>query len=109
MLKSKITQILKELSIPVHLNGYKYLKDTAEIMYNSSKSVRMTKEVYPVLAKKYGVTYGSVERAIRHAIEKAWDRRDHSIYKRYFGVVTTKHIPTNSEFVAAVFEALRNE
>lgn len=109
MLKSKIAQVLKDLSIPVHLNGYKYLKDAVEIMCGNSKHVRLTKEIYPTIAKKYKVTHGSVERAMRHAIEKAWDRRDPEIYRTYFGVISTKDIPTNSEFVAVVFEALHIE
>ena len=109
MLKSKISQVLKDLSIPVHLNGYKYLKDAIEITCSSSKHVRLTKEIYPAIAKKYNVTSGSVERAMRHAIEKAWDRRDPEIYRTYFGIISTKSIPTNSEFVAVVFEALHIE
>lgn len=109
MLKSKITQILKELSVPVHLNGYKYLREAIEIMHSSSKPVRLTKEIYPAVAKRYSVTHGSVERAIRHAIEKAWDRRDPEIYRIYFGVISTKNIPTNSEFITVVFEALHIE
>ena len=109
MFKSKITQILKELSVPVHLNGYRYLREAIEVMCNSSKPARLTKEIYPAVAKRYSVTHGSVERAIRHAIEKAWDRRDPEIYRNYFGVISTKSIPTNSEFIIVVFETLQNE
>ena len=108
MLKSKITQILKDLSIPVYLKGYKYLKDAIEMVYNSSERMRISKEIYPTVAKKYGVTHGSVERAIRHAIEKAWDRRDPATYRVYFGITTTKNIPTNNEFIAVAVEMLRN-
>lgn len=107
MLKVRIAQILKDLSIPVHLNGYEYLKDAVEMMYNSSRPLRMTKEVYPAVAKKYHVTHGSVERAMRHAISKAWDRRDAEVYRTYFGIITTKDVPTNNEFIAVVTDVLR--
>ena len=107
MLKVRITQILKDLSIPVHLNGYKYLKDAVEMAYDYSRPLLMTKDIYPSVAKKYAVTHGSVERAMRHAIAKAWDRRDPEVYRTYFGVITTKDIPTNGEFVAAVADTLR--
>ena len=107
MLKVRIAQILKDLSVPVHLNGYKYLKDAIELVYNHPIPLLMTKDVYPSVAAKYRVTHSSVERAMRHAVEKAWDRRDPNIYKTYFGVITTKDVPTNGEFVAAVVYVLQ--
>lgn len=107
--KTKIVQIFRDLNIPANLKGYRYLKDAVEIIYNSEDFVRITVDIYPTLAKKYGITCGSVERAVRHTIEAAWNRCGLNNYKKYFGDAATKSIPTNSELINTIVEALRLE
>ena len=69
----------------------------------------ITKELYPSVAKAYGTTSSRVERAIRHAIEVAWDRGDVDVINSYFGytVQSTRGKPTNSEFIALISDNLR--
>ena len=69
----------------------------------------VTKSLYPSVAKKYGTTSSRVERAIRHAIEVAWDRGDVDVLNSYFGytIHTGRGKPTNSEFIAMISDKLR--
>ena len=69
----------------------------------------VTKRLYPEIAKKNGTTASRVERAIRHAIEVAWDRGDLDTLQRFFGytVSNTKGKPTNSEFIALIADKLQ--
>ena len=71
----------------------------------------MTKVLYPAVAKRFGTTPSRVERAIRHAIEVAWDRGDLETLQKYFGytVSNTKGKPTNSEFIAMIADRLVRE
>ena len=68
----------------------------------------VTKVLYPAVAKKYGTTPSRVERAIRHAIEVAWDRGDLETLQKFFGytVSNIKGKPTNSEFIAMIADHL---
>ena len=68
----------------------------------------VTKVLYPAVAKKFGTTPSRVERAIRHAIEVAWDRGDIETLQKYFGytVSNIKGKPTNSEFIAMIADRL---
>ena len=68
----------------------------------------MTKQLYPSVAKRYNTTSSRVERAIRHAIEVAWDRGDVDVLNSYFGytIHNTRGKPTNSEFIAMISDKL---
>ena len=78
-------------------------------MNNADLINSITKQLYPNVAKEYGTTSSRVERAIRHAIEVAWDRGDIDVINSYFGytVQSTRGKPTNSEFIALVADSLR--
>lgn len=69
----------------------------------------VTKQLYPSVAKRYETTSSRVERAIRHAIEVAWDRGDVDILNSYFGytIHNSRGKPTNSEFIAMISDKLR--
>ena len=69
----------------------------------------MTKQLYPSVAKMYETTSSRVERAIRHAIEVAWDRGDVDVLNSYFGytIHNGRGKPTNSEFIAMISDKLR--
>ena len=69
----------------------------------------VTKVLYPTVAKKYQTTSSRVERAIRHAIEVAWDRGDLDTLNSYFGytIQNERGKPTNSEFIAMIADNLR--
>ena len=70
---------------------------------------RVTKVLYPTVAMAYNTTPSRVERAIRHAIETAWDRGDVDTLESYFGytIHTSRGKPTNSEFIALIADKLR--
>ncbi|MFI3206174.1 MAG: sporulation transcription factor Spo0A [Clostridia bacterium] len=108
-LKLNVTQILHQIGVPAHIKGYQYLR-TAIIMSIHDKSYinAITKKLYPSVAKEYETTSSRVERAIRHAIEVAWDRGDVDVLISYFGytIHNTKGKPTNSEFIAMIADKL---
>ena len=97
-LEMEITNIIHEIGVPAHIKGYQYIS-------------AVTKELYPVIAKKYNTTPSRVERAIRHAIEVAWNRGKIDTIDKLFGytVHTDKGKPTNSEFIAIIADKLRLE
>ncbi len=107
---AKVTGIMHELGIPAHIKGYLYLRD-AIIMVVARVDLlsKVTKELYPTIADKYVTTPSRVERAIRHAIEVAWDRGNMEFIQRVFGhtISQEKGKPTNSEFIAMVADRLR--
>ncbi len=105
-----ITEVLKEIGVPSHIKGYKYLRDAIEYcMQNPVVSV--TKELYPEVAKKNYTTASRVERAIRHAIEVAWDRGDVDVLTQYFGCTISmeRGKPTNSEFIFRIVDCFKIE
>lgn len=109
-LKVSVTSILHEIGIPSHIKGYQYLRDAIVLAVEDHDAVdRITKILYPKIARKYSTTACSVERAIRHAIEIAWDRGDLDTLQRFFGytVSSAKGKPTNSEFITLISEKLR--
>ena len=71
--------------------------------------VSVTKVLYPTIAKKHGTTSSRVERAIRHAIEVAWNRGRMETLDALFGytINTGKGKPTNSEFIALIADKIR--
>ena len=104
-LYDKVTQFLRELGIPAHIKGYTYTREAIVLAVKDPSIINaITKELYPQVAKKFGTTNSRVERAIRHAIEIAWDRGDWEVFLRIFGntVNSRKGKPTNSEFIALI-------
>lgn len=111
-LEASITMLFREIGIPAHIKGYRYLRYAiAEVVKNSDAINFMTKGLYPQIAKRFDTTPTRVERAIRHAIETAWIRGDVDTLHSYFGytIKSTKGKPTNSEFIALVADKLRLE
>lgn len=116
--KWDISEILSSCGIPRHIKGFEYLRsailsffDDEEFGRYEFSSISMTKDLYPMVAKKYQTTSSRVERAIRHAIEVAWDRGNEEFLNELFGysIDPRRGKPTNSEFVALIVDMLRNE
>lgn len=105
-----VTDIIHQLGVPAHIKGYHYLR-TAILYSINDKTLldSVTKQLYPTVADIYDTTSSRVERAIRHAIEIAWDRGDVDTLNSFFGytVDTGKGKPTNSEFIALITDKLR--
>lgn len=108
-LKTRVTEIIHEIGVPAHIKGYQYLR-SAVIKAVGDPSIinSITKELYPAIAKEFQTTPSRVERAIRHAIEVAWDRGDFDTLQYWFGytISISKGKPTNSEFIALVADKL---
>lgn len=109
-MEAQVTKIIHQIGVPAHIKGYQYLR-TAILMTIEDNDVinSVTKVLYPTVAKKYGTTTSRVERAIRHAIEVAWDRGDIDTLNSYFGytIQNSRGKPTNSEFIAMIADNLR--
>ena len=104
-IETMVTGIIHEIGVPAHIKGYQYLREAIIIAVNDMDVINaITKVLYPQVAKTFGTTPSRVERAIRHAIEVAWDRGDLDTLQRFFGytVSNTKGKPTNSEFIALI-------
>ena len=109
-LKIRITEILHQIGVPAHIKGYQYLRDAIMMAVTQPEIINaVTKQLYPAVAKKYETTSSRVERAIRHAIEVAWDRGDVDVLNSYFGytIHNDRGKPTNSEFIAMISDRLR--
>lgn len=105
-----VTQIIHEVGIPAHIKGYQYLRHAIMMVVDNLEIINsITKKLYPNVAKKYNTTSSRVERAIRHAIEVAWDRGDTDVLNSFFGytIANSKGKPTNSEFIAMIADKLR--
>ena len=111
-LDSTITSIIKEIGIPAHIKGYSYLREAIQMVYYDIELLgSVTKILYPEIAKKFSTTPSRVERAIRHAIEVAWNRGSYENISEVFGY-TVHHMkskPTNSEFIAMIADKIRIE
>ncbi len=108
--QSKITQIMRDVGVPAHIKGYQYMRDAILMAVKDREIISaVTKRLYPELAKNYKTTPSRVERAIRHAIEVAWNRGRVDTINDLFGytINTRKGKPTNSEFIAMVADTLR--
>ncbi|MDO4200232.1 MAG: sporulation transcription factor Spo0A [Clostridia bacterium] len=108
----KITEILHQIGVPAHIKGYQYLRSSIMMSIENPEIINaVTKQLYPSVAKKFDTTSSRVERAIRHAIEVAWDRGDVDILNSYFGytIHNSRGKPTNSEFIAMISDKLRLE
>ena len=109
-LQAMVTSIIHEVGVPAHIKGYQYLREAILIAVEDMDVINaVTKVLYPEVAKRYGTTASRVERAIRHAIEVAWDRGDLETLQKYFGytVSNVKGKPTNSEFIALIADRLQ--
>ena len=109
-LELKVTEILHQIGVPAHIKGYHYLRDSIILSIEKPEIINaVTKQLYPTVAKKYETTSSRVERAIRHAIEVAWDRGDVEVLNSYFGytIQGSRGKPTNSEFIAMISDKLR--
>ena len=108
-LEREITAIIHEIGVPAHIKGYQYLREAIGLAVEDMEVINaVTKVLYPAVAKKFGTTASRVERAIRHAIEVAWDRGDLETLQKYFGytVSNAKGKPTNSEFIAMIADRI---
>lgn len=109
-LEGMVTAIIHEIGVPAHIKGYQYLREAIMIAVNDMDVINaVTKVLYPEVAKRFCTTPSRVERAIRHAIEVAWDRGDIETLQKYFGytVNSAKGKPTNSEFIAMIADRLQ--
>lgn len=109
-IEAQVTKVIHQIGVPAHIKGYQYLR-TAILMTISDNEIinSVTKILYPSVAKKYLTTTSRVERAIRHAIEVAWDRGDVDTLNSYFGytIHNNRGKPTNSEFIAMIADNMR--
>lgn len=109
-LEGQVTAIIHEIGVPAHIKGYQYLREAILLAVQDMEVINaVTKVLYPEVAKRFGTTPSRVERAIRHAIEVAWDRGDLETLQKYFGytVNSAKGKPTNSEFIAMIADRLQ--
>lgn len=105
-----VTDIIHQIGIPAHIKGYHYLRTAILLSVENNEMINsVTKLLYPTVAKHYATTPSRVERAIRHAIEIAWDRGNVDTLNSFFGytVHNARGKPTNSEFIALIADKLR--
>ena len=105
-----VTEILHQIGVPAHIKGYQFLRDAILLTMDEPDYINaVTKRLYPEIAKKNGTTASRVERAIRHAIEVAWDRGDVDTLNSYFGytIHNLRGKPTNSECIAMIADKMR--
>ena len=111
-LESAVTDLIHEIGVPAHIKGYQYLREAILFTLRSADaSAGITKVLYPEVAKRFSTTPTCVERAMRRAIEVAWDRGDEDIRQKIFrGTVSAnKGKPTNSEFIAMIAEHISRQ
>ena len=109
-LEVTVSEIMHQIGVPAHIKGYQYLREAIILAVNDDEIMNsVTKMLYPTVAKTYKTTASRVERAIRHAIEVAWDRGDVDVLSSYFGytIQNSRGKPTNSEFIAMISDKLR--
>lgn len=105
-----ISDIMRQIGVPAHIKGYQYLRTSIMLCINDAEMLgSVTKVLYPTVAKQYNTTASRVERAIRHAIEVAWDRGDVDVLSSFFGytIQAQRGKPTNSEFIAMIADKLK--
>lgn len=109
-LERDVTDMIHEIGVPAHIKGYQYLREAIMMSVEDAEMLgSITKVLYPTIAKKYQTTASRVERAIRHAIEVAWNRGRMETLDAMFGytINTGKGKPTNSEFIALIADKIR--
>ena len=105
-----ISDIMRQIGVPAHIKGYQYLRTAIKLSVEDSDMLgSVTKLLYPTVAKIFNTTSSRVERAIRHAIEVAWDRGDVDVLSSYFvyTIQSQRGKPTNSEFIAMISDKLK--
>ncbi len=105
-----ISEIMHQIGVPAHIKGYQYLRKAILYAIDDDEMMNsVTKLLYPTVAKDFKTTPSRVERAIRHAIEVAWDRGDVDVLASYFGytIQNSRGKPTNSEFIAMIADKLK--
>lgn len=111
-MEAQVTRMIHQIGVPAHIKGYQYLRSAILLVIKDQSMINfVTKALYPDVAKQYHTTASRVERAIRHAIEVAWDRGDVEVLNSFFGytVQNSRGKPTNSEFIAMLADRLRIE
>ena len=96
--------------MPAHIKGYNYVRKSIFLSVENAEMINsITKQLYPAVAQEYKTTASRVERAIRHAVEIAWERGDADVLNSYFGytIQDNRGKPTNSEFIAMIADKLR--
>ena len=109
-LEMRVTEVIHQIGVPAHVKGYHYVREAILMAINDMEVVgAVTKVLYPAVAKKYNTVSSRVERAIRHAIEIAWNRGDIDVIQSYFVYTVSNHKgkPTNSEFISMIADKLR--
>ena len=107
-----ISDVMRQIGVPAHIKAYQYLRQSILLSVKDPELLQaVTKVLYPTVAKNNKTTSSRVERAIRHAIEVAWDRGDVDVLSSYFGytIENSRGKPTNSEFIAMISDKLRLE
>ena len=109
-LEIEVTKLMHDIGIPAHIKGYQYIRDSIMMVINDQSVINsMTKVLYPYIAKQHHTTPSRVERAIRHAIEVAWNRGQIEIFNEVFGysISNGRGKPTNGEFIAMIADRIR--
>ncbi len=108
-IEEKITNIFITVGIPAHIKGYQFLREAIKLaMENPDIINSITKKLYPSIAERFDTSASKVERAIRHAIEVAWNRGKIENINNIFGltIYTNNEKPTNGEFIALVADKM---
>ncbi len=108
----KLSSLFLTIGIPAHIKGYQFLREAVKMVIDKPEIInRITKELYPGIAKHFNTSASKVERAIRHAIEVAWNRGRIDTLNRAFGckVATKEDKPTNGEFIAMIADKMSME
>lgn len=109
-LEVRVTKMIHDVGVPAHIKGYQYIREAIILAVEDEDIINsITKTLYPTLAEKFNTTSSRVERAIRHAIEVAWNRGQIEMHEKIFGytVNSNKGKPTNSEFIAMIADRIR--
>jgi len=108
----RIANLFLSIGIPAHIKGYQYLREAVRMVIEDRDVInRITKELYPGIAKRYGTSSSKVERAMRHAIEVAWNRGRLDTTNQLLGVnlFNERDKPTNGEFISLIAEKAAGE
>jgi len=108
-LEERITNIFITVGIPAHIKGYQFLREAIKMAIDNPDVINsITKKLYPEVAQRFCTSPSKVERAIRHAIEVAWNRGKIENINSLFGVRVYNHNekPTNGEFIALVADKM---
>ena len=111
-LDERITSIFLSIGIPAHIKGYQFLKEAIKLVIKKPEIINsITKQLYPSIARNFETSPSKVERAIRHAIEVAWNRGRIENLNTIFGynIYTKNDKPTNGEFIALIADRLMLE